>query len=112
MSVFILCIFINAYRFDYGPKDAFFRTLLFPFEGTVWSDNFSEKAFSKVEIKMDMKSVVNLLGDPVAKSQNCIERCFWYYTWHDTGTADFDQRWVIFGTDQKVVEIKKSFFID
>ena len=111
MSLFGLATLLNAARFEYGPEDAFWRTLMTAFEGTIWAPGFSEAAFSKLEIGMKTDQVTALLGDPLRK--DCGElRCIWIYTWQDTQTADFDQRWVIFGPAERVEEVRKSFFID
>lgn len=107
-----LGIGVNMYRFGYGVEDGFYRTLMFPFEGTVWAQGFNEKAFLKVQIGMSQLQVVHLLGEPLRKDLDCDESCFWLYSGQDSGTADFDQRWVVFGADRKVNEIRKSFFID
>ena len=112
MSLLVLGISFNMYRFGYGIEDAFFRTVLFPCEGTIWAKYFSESAFEKVKVGMEKSSVVGLLGEPLMKNKDCSKICFWRYTKQDTGTADFDQRWVIFSPNKKVVEIRKSFFID
>lgn len=109
--VFCMGMAANAFRFHYRVEDAFWRTLMAPFEGTVWSAHFSEAAFSKVEVGMASALVNELLGEPLRKE--CDEKeCFWIYTWHDSGTADFDQRWIVFNGAEKVIEIRKSFFID
>lgn len=111
VSLFGLATLLNAARFGYGPNDAFWRTLLTAFEGTVWAPGFSEAAFLKVRTGMVASEVASLVGDPLRK--DCGEhRCIWIYTWQDTQTADFDQRWVIFGATKRVEEIRKSFYID
>ena len=114
LTIFLLFMFINMYKFGYDLKDGFFRTLsvsLF-MEGTVFAAGFSEEAFSKVKLDMDFNQVLELLGEPLQKDTDCQKWCFWTYTWQNYQTDDFDQRWVIFGPDLKVVEIRKSFFID
>lgn len=83
-----------------------------PFEGTIWSQNYSELAFDKVKLGMSSEEVKELLGNPVRKSFNCNDICFWNYTRQETQTADFDQRSVVFNRSGKVIEIRKSFFID
>ncbi len=109
--LFFTMMTVNAFRFQYGFGDAFWRTVMIPFEGTVWAPGFQESEFLKVRIGMLAGEVVKLLGEPIRKS--CDEKdCFWIYTWQDTGTADFDQRWVIVDSTEHVIEIRKSFFID
>lgn len=111
VGIFGLGVVFNAVRFGYGPDDAFWRTLMVPFEGTVWAPGFSEAAFSKLRLGMPSSEVTSLLGEPLRK--DCGEdECFWIYTWQDTQTADFDQRWVIFDLSDRVQEVRKSFFID
>ncbi len=83
-----------------------------PFEGTLWSEDFSENEFSKIRIGMSSQEVIELIGQPISKGLNCDSICFWIYTIQDTGTADFDQRWVVFNNHLKVTEVRKSFFID
>ena len=79
-----------------------------PFGGTLWSKDFSEEAFLKVKIGMSSIEVIKLLGNPVHKDSDF----FWKYTIGDTGSADFDQRWVVFNKQGKVSEVRKSFFVD
>lgn len=102
---------INALRFQYGFNDAFWRTLMSPFEGTVWAPGFKESEFLKVREGMLAMKVTQLIGEPLRKDCGT-KRCFWIYTWQDTPTADFDQRWVVFDLAERVVEVRKSFFID
>jgi hypothetical protein len=102
---------INAIRFQYGVEDAFWRTFMSPFEGTVWATQFEESKFSKIRIGMSASEMVKLIGNPLRKDCGK-EDCFWIYTWQDTETADFDQRWVIVDLSERVTEIRKSFFID
>lgn len=102
---------VNSYRFGYGPNDAFWRTLMTPFEGTVWVAGFSETSFLKIRTGMTATEVLSLLGDPLRKSCDQ-EGCLWIYTWQNAGNADFDQRWIDFDPLGQVKEIRKSFFID
>ncbi len=111
MLFFPVAVAINSYRFGYNFKEAYWRTLMTPFEGTVWAPGFSEAAFSKVRVGMLSLEVFQLLGNPIRKECGQKE-CLWIYTWQDTGTADFDQRWVIFDPSERVMEVRKSFFID
>lgn len=110
--LFSFGISINMYRFDYNLNDGFWRTLMIPFEGTVWAPGFSENNFTKMQLGMSEAEVHKLLGNPLDKDKDCKKLCFWSYTLQDTGTADFDQRWVVFAKNKRVTEIRKSFFID
>lgn len=111
LFLFSLTMAYYMYKFGYGVNDGFWRTAMIPFEGTVWSEGFSEVGFNKVNLGMSSRKVLELLGEPLQK--NCDKNdCFWIYTWQDTGTADFDQRWIIFNLDDRVIEIRKSFYID
>ncbi|MGB0454072.1 MAG: outer membrane protein assembly factor BamE domain-containing protein [Bacteriovoracaceae bacterium] len=110
--IFLFGVGINMYRFGYGFEDGFFRTLLAPMEGTVWADGFSEEAFDKISIGMTAEQVFSILGEPLEKDSDCHKLCFWTYSWQDTQTADFDQRWVVFNSQNQVIEKRKSFFID
>lgn len=112
MVVFICGVAINIQRFGYNLNDGFWRTLMFPFEGTVWASGFSEANFNKIKLGMSVTQVQEILGEPLRKDDECRELCFWLYSGHDTGTADFDQRWVVFNNADLVIEIRKSFFID
>lgn len=111
-SILLLGISINMYRFGYGFKDGFFRTLLAPMEGTVWATGFSEEAYDKIKIGMTTEQVYSILSEPLRKDTDCSNRCFWAYSWQDTQTADFDKRSIVFGYQKQVVEIRKGFFID
>ena len=110
-AIFIVAVAANVLRFQYGAEDAFWRTLMSPFEGTVWTPQFSESAFAKIEVGMAASEVVGLVGKPLRRDCGTMG-CFWIYTWHDSDTADFDQRWVVFDVAERVSEIRKSFFID
>lgn len=110
--LFFLTMAFNMYRFNYNLDNGFWRTLMSPFEGTIWASNFSETAFSKAKIGMSSKAVKSLLGNPISKRCDSKKNCFWNYTWQETGTADFDQRWIVFNRSNRVVEIRKGFFID
>ena len=102
---------INGFRFQYGLEDAFWRTLMMPFEGTIWAPGFKEAEFLKVREGMKADDVFKMLGEPIRR--DCGKSgCFWIYTWQDTPTADFDQRWVMLNAKEQVTEIRKGFFID
>lgn len=103
---------LNMYRFGYGFSDGFWRTLMSPFEETVWAPGFSEHSFVQVKLGMEANQVLAILGAPLRKDDDCSNICFWMYTHQATGTADFDQRWIVFDKDSKVIELRKSFFID
>ena len=108
---FPAAVAVNSIRFGYDFKEAMWRTFMTPFEGTVWAPGFTESAFSKVHLGMSAAEVNSLLGDPLRKSCDA-EGCLWIYTWQDTGTANFDQRWLDFDSAGRVKEIRKSFYID
>ena len=82
-----------------------------PFEGIVWAPNFTESKFNQVMILMNQSQVESLLGNPVRKECG-VDLCIWVYATQNSGTADYDQRWVIFDDKGKVKEKRKSFFID
>ncbi|HAZ12727.1 MAG: hypothetical protein A2X86_13995 [Bdellovibrionales bacterium GWA2_49_15] len=111
-AVFACAVAVNMHRFGYNLNDGFWRTLMFPFEGTVWAPRFTEDNFNKIKQGMSASSVREILGEPLRQDSECSEICFWYYTGQDTGTADFDQRWIVFNNANQVMEIRKSFFID
>ena len=102
----------NMFQFGYGVNDAFWRVVWSIDEGTVWADNFSEEKFNQVEVGMTQKEVLLLLGRPLNKIHEHKAGHFWYYTRQDTGTSDFDQRWVVFDSNATVEEVRKSFYID
>jgi SmpA / OmlA family len=105
--------FNNMYKYGYGVNDAFWRIAWAIDEGTIWAPNFSEENFDKLKIGMTDKEVLLLMGKPLnALEETCVNSCFWFYTKQDSGTSDFDQRWVVFNRDKRVSEIRKSFFID
>src|SRR3990167_169862 len=101
---------INSYRFGYGWSDAFWRTLLAPIEGTIRAPQFDESKFSKIRIGMSAPEVVKLIGEPLRKDCGK-EDCFWIYTWLETGLPGYDQRWLIFDLAERVIEIRKSFYL-
>jgi hypothetical protein len=105
-------VVVNKVRFYYGWEDAFFRTLLAPFEDTVWAPGFSVKSFEQARLAMDKTEITKLLGEPLRKDCGEDGECFWVYSWQATGTDDFDQRWVVFNKEGRVSELRKGFFID
>ncbi len=111
LSFFSAAVLTNMMRFHYDAKEAIWRTILAPCEGTVWAKGFSVDNFEKVRTGMTEGEIQTLLGDPLRKSCD-LENCFWIYSYGDTGTVDFDQRWLLTSTEGKVTEVRKSFFID
>jgi hypothetical protein len=99
------------WRFGYGWNDGFWRTLLIPCEGTIWAKGFSEKKFTQLKLGMTGEEVKRLIGEPLAIRCGK-EFCFFIYTNQDTGTADYDERVVLTDLSDKVVEIRKTFYID
>lgn len=117
---FILILFLlfsygvvsNMYDYGYGINDAFWRVIWAIDEGTIWAPGFSEEKFNRIKLGMNSNDVLNLLGRPLRGIEGCEKSCFWIYTMQDSPTSDFDQRWVIFDHNNKVTEIRKSFYID
>jgi len=102
----------NMYEYGYGLNDAFWRVVWAIDEGTIWAPNFSEENFDKIKLGMKDKEVLALMGKPLNLEEKCFDDCFWLYTKQDSGTSDFDQRWIVFNGERRVREIRKSFFID
>jgi hypothetical protein len=100
------------WEYGYGVNDAFWRVVWAIDEGTTWANGFSDEGFSKIRIGMTKEEVLSLAGKPLHDIDNCDELCIWAYTRQDSPTSDFDQRWVVFDQNQKVFEIRKSFYID
>ena len=98
----------NMIEYGYGVNDAFWRFVWAIDEETIWAESFSEKKFLQVKVGMEKSGVESLLGNPLNDKSDK----FWCYTWNARGNADFDQRWIVFDTSNKVSEIRKSFFID
>ena len=111
LSFFVMMI-VNKIRFHYEWKDAFFRTVLAGFEATRWAPGFSVDAFEQARLQMDQSEIFQLLGEPLRKGCDAHGECIWIYSWQMSGTDDFDQRWVVFNSQGKVSELRKSFFID
>ena len=112
VTLFVTMVIVDKSRYYYGWGDAFSRTLLSPFEDTVWASGFSVQNFEKARLAMDKAEISELLGEPLRKDCGADGECFWIYSWQVTGTDDFDQRWVVFNSEGKVTELRKSFFID
>ncbi len=110
--LFFFSLVFNIYRFRYNLNDGFWRTVMFLFEGTIWAPKFTEVAFSQIRVGMSDNKIRGLVGDPLNISCDKNNICFWSYTHQDTQTADFDQRTILINQFNKVVEIRKSFFID
>ena len=111
ITAFSIGLANNIYSYGYGLSDAFWRVVWILDEDTVWVENFKEKKFDKITVGMSTQDVISLLGKPLNEVKECKEDCFWYYTWHARGNADFDQRWIVFNNNL-VSEVRKSFFID
>jgi len=109
--LFIFFIGINKIRYNYNWSDTFWRTLMTPFTGTIWSKGFSENNFLKIKIGMQKSEVDKLIGDPLLYS--CESKgCSAYYSRQDTPTADYDRRWIEFDSSGKVFKVIKKFYID
>ncbi|MEW6058261.1 MAG: outer membrane protein assembly factor BamE, partial [Bdellovibrionota bacterium] len=92
-------------------ENAFWRTLMTPFTGTIWAKKFSEQNFAKIRPGMPRAEVEALLGSPLRK--DCSEKgCMWVYSNQDTGTADYDRRWVVTDPTGRVTEVRHEFYID
>ena len=61
---------------------------------------------------MSKEEVLVTVGKPLHDIFNCKINCIWAYTKQDSGTSDFDQRWVVFDSNNRVKEIRKGFYID
>jgi len=112
VSLFLYAVVSNMYQYGYGINDAFWRVVWSIDEGTIWAKGFTEENFNKVRVGMPKKQVLSLLGKPLNDISQPDNSRFWYYTHHDSGTSDFDQRWVVFNSDNRVEEVRKSFYID
>jgi hypothetical protein len=111
IALFGATLVANKVRFRYDWENAYWRTLMTPMTGTVWTKGFSEDSFAKVSHGMQSSEVLALLGEPLRK--NCDQDgCFWPYTGQDTDTADSDRRWIVFNAKDRVVEIVHEFHID
>lgn len=114
--LFLAMMIVNKIRFYYDWREAFFRTVMAPFEDTIWAPDFTLENFEKVRLSMHETEVKKILGEPLSKCDSDRRGrnypCIWTYSWHVNGRDDFDQRWLLFDEEGKVVEIKKSFFID
>jgi hypothetical protein len=106
-----MTMIFNMWRFGYGVNDAFLRTLLIPCEGTIWVKGFDEKKFDQVKLGMSKEEFISLVGMPLRLGHDH-ENYFWVYTKQDSPTADHDKRVIVTDLNLRVVEIKKSFFID
>lgn len=102
---------INAFRFGYNFEDAVWRTFLDPIEGTIWPPNFNDADFSKIRIGMHKSEVRAIAGKPLR--EECEDApCFWRYTELEAGLPGYDQRWVVFDSSDRVIEIRKTFYLD
>ena len=113
---FLLVIFYatvsNMIYFGYGASDAFWRVVWWIDEGTVWTDGFSENNFDRVKVGMTSDEVLKITGRPLHDINDCDDICIWAYTKQDAGSSDFDQRWIVFDSQLRVAEIRKTFYID
>jgi hypothetical protein len=111
MTCFGVTMTVNKIRFQYDWENAFWRTLMTPFTGTVWALGFSEEGFAEIRIGMSYDEVAKILGEPLRK--NCGDKgCGWIYSNQDTGTADYDRRGITFDTTGRVDGLRHEFYID
>jgi hypothetical protein len=102
----------NKIRFQYDWNNALWRTIMTPMTGTIWAEGFDEDAFAQVKVGM-LRSEVESLGVGKPLDERCHENgCFLRYTNQDTGTADFDRRWLGFDRNGRVDYIRNDFWID
>ncbi|MEW6055034.1 MAG: hypothetical protein AB1540_00330 [Bdellovibrionota bacterium] len=109
--LFATVLVSNKIRFHYDWKDAFCRTLLTPFLGTVWADRFSETGFAKAQLGMDEQNIEDIVGKPIRKSCDN-EGCLWVYADQDPDNLPYDRRWISFNSKHRVIEIRHDFYID
>jgi len=112
LVVFMVIISMNKIRYQYDWRNALWRTVMTPFTGTLWADGFSDERFAKISIGMPKEEVEKILGSPLSVGCEKMLHCDGVYSYQDSGTADFDRRWIRFGWDGRVVEIVRDFYID
>ncbi|MEW6058012.1 MAG: hypothetical protein AB1540_15505 [Bdellovibrionota bacterium] len=111
LTCFGLMMTTNKVRFRYDWENAFWRTLMTPFVGTIWAEGFSEERFAKVRVGMSFDEVAHILDEPLRK--DCSQKgCGWIYSNQDTGTADYDRRWITFDVTGLVDGLRHEFYID
>jgi len=108
---FPVSVGVNAIRFGYDFENAVWRTIVSPVEGTIWAPDFDESKFSKIQIGMHQSEVKALVGAPLRDKCDRAP-CFWRYTELESGLPGYDQRWVVFDSAGRVIEIRKEFYLD
>jgi hypothetical protein len=103
-----------------GIHLAFLRSLLVndPFFGfgTLYSKDYSETRFTKLQVGMSPREVEAIIGPPLCKvpwnqSSGAPREEMWYYSNQPNATANFARRWLHF-ENGKVVTVINDFWID
>jgi hypothetical protein len=80
--------------------------------GTVYSEQFSERAFNSVRVGMNRGQVEQTIGRPLRKVPwGSASQEMWYYSDQPDPTANFWRRWVLF-ENGKVTWIANDFWVD
>ncbi len=80
--------------------------------GTVYSEQFSERAFNSVRVGMNRSQVEQTIGTPLRKVPwGSASQEMWYYSDQPDLTANFWRRWVLF-ENGKVTWIANDFWVD
>lgn len=113
--------FYTLLTFKYPFTDCVLRTILYPFEGTLWSSNhYNDNNFSKIKNGMTKKEVLDLVGkpefggDPDETNTKSEVARLWDYTHQQTNphAMTWHRRGLVFDEKNLVIEIKREFYID
>jgi len=96
------------------PKVPFIYNTVFELlepEETIYSVNYDESHFKKIEKNMDFKKVLEILGEPLERVKLSDSREIWRYSKQGPHNINYLERNIIF-LSGRVVEIDSSFYID
>ena len=110
----VSCATIAKYYYNYNNVESILFSVLWPFEQTIRSSDFSDKNFCLVRYGMHLTEVTHLIGEPLLVdifNQNGLYAIMYNYTLR-TDESPYHRRRIDFNRDFKVIDIDRSFDVD
>lgn len=111
--VLLIPIFHDMVRYRYDINDVIISKLMYPFVEieTLWSDQYSENRFHKINRGMSKLDVTNLIGNPLFNKCH-VDTCIWQYSLPVNDTSSYHRRIVFFNSAGEVTSTISELFYD
>jgi outer membrane protein assembly factor BamE (lipoprotein component of BamABCDE complex) len=106
-------VFHDLVRYRYNINDIIISKVMFPFVEikTLWSEQYSENRFHKINRGMSKLDVTNLIGNPLFNECH-LDACIWQYTLPVNDTSSYHRRIVFFNSAGEVTNTISELFYD